>query len=276
MVWRRNGWADLVANTPKLLLHGQRLSVVPHHALREAIGPQGLVVPRERDAVRKWPRRHHRNEPIWPEDAEDLRKVRGNGTHVERIWHVVIVAFDGRGVHRGKVEMLREHWREECKEPKGKYTEGQKRENVADAQLWCLPEEVVFQAQHGSPAVQKLGKRSEKRYQASGECVDHQQEEKLVVHVTNAVVDPGAMVIHAEHANATNVAVVGPLRPREATLLAKRRLPRLPLQPRGCNWQRRPYVLDKLLPPGRNQSRVRAVGPEIAPQGQAVDGVEEH
>jgi len=88
--------------------------------------------------------------------------------------------------------------------------------------------------------------------EAHSTAVHHQEEEDLVVGEADAIVDVRAVVIHAEHADAAEVAVVCPLRPGDPALLAVRRLARLPLHPRWGDWQRIAAAANEVPPPLRD------------------------
>ena len=66
---------------------------------------------------------------------------------------------------------------------------------------------------------------------------------------THAVVDPGTMMVHAQHTHAADGAVVCPLRPWLTALLAVGSLARLPFRSRRSNRQGVTNGQNKFLSP---------------------------
>mmetsp|Transcript_43947 Transcript_43947/g.87166 ORF Transcript_43947/g.87166 Transcript_43947/m.87166 type:complete len:103 (+) Transcript_43947:494-802(+) len=97
-------------------------------------------------------------------------------------------------------------------------------------------EEAVFEACSGRRAIPKFRQRSGKPDKAGEAGIDAKKQEKLLIVETNAVVEPGAVVIHAQDAHLADEAMVRSLRTWHVALFAVGCLPRLPLWSRRRHW----------------------------------------
>ena len=70
-----------------------------------------------------------------------------------------------------------------------------------------------------SPEPEEILERAEGHEQTVGEAVEEEEDEVLVVVEGDAVVDPGAVVIHLEHAAPAHRAVVSTVRLHARALL---------------------------------------------------------
>mmetsp|Transcript_17216 Transcript_17216/g.55151 ORF Transcript_17216/g.55151 Transcript_17216/m.55151 type:complete len:391 (+) Transcript_17216:325-1497(+) len=106
--------------------------------------------------------------------------------------------------------------------------------------------------------------------------VGQQLDEELAVVEANAVVDPGAVVVHAHHALVAHLAVVGSLRPWKAALLASGGPSWHPAGPGRVGHETVACSHHEVPPPPRHEARVAVAGLKEAPQGQEPGGVEGH
>lgn len=101
-----------------------------------------------------------------------------------------------------------------------------------------------------------------------GQCAPHRCPE------THTIPDPWAVVVHAEHADAAHMAVVGALGARHTTLPAHRGLPGLKLKARGHHDEAIPHLADELVPLFRHHAGVVDVCHNVTPYRQTPCDIE--
>eukprot|EP00469_Lotharella_globosa_P010765 CAMPEP_0167788618 /NCGR_PEP_ID=MMETSP0111_2-20121227/10148_1 /TAXON_ID=91324 /ORGANISM="Lotharella globosa, Strain CCCM811" /LENGTH=191 /DNA_ID=CAMNT_0007680531 /DNA_START=335 /DNA_END=910 /DNA_ORIENTATION=+ len=75
----------------------------------------------------------------------------------------------------------------------------------------------IFKQERGrvhdrTEGVDQAACHSSKNKAQAGNCIEKQEEEKLVVAMSNTVRNPWAMVVHSQNASVANSAMVGPIR----------------------------------------------------------------
>mmetsp|Transcript_12203 Transcript_12203/g.32233 ORF Transcript_12203/g.32233 Transcript_12203/m.32233 type:complete len:398 (-) Transcript_12203:544-1737(-) len=243
--------------------------------VRAAAETQSLAQAQEADAVGERPVGLHRQEPVHPESAEDLREVRGCCPLVERVRHVgvLVMALDGRDVVHGELYVRREHRRQEPRKDACQDAEDEEDNDVSHSH--GLPTEALLQVREFHHALDEIRERRQQSNDAREQAVPNQEKEVLVVGEADAVVDPGAMVVHPHDADVAHVAMMRPLGPGHVALPAHGGLPGLPLQARRRHGQSVAHPPHEVAPPLRHSTRVTAVSLEKGPHGHAPGRVEE-
>eukprot|EP00418_Pyrodinium_bahamense_P009116 CAMPEP_0179108056 /NCGR_PEP_ID=MMETSP0796-20121207/50315_1 /TAXON_ID=73915 /ORGANISM="Pyrodinium bahamense, Strain pbaha01" /LENGTH=362 /DNA_ID=CAMNT_0020806119 /DNA_START=168 /DNA_END=1257 /DNA_ORIENTATION=- len=273
------GHAHAVAQAPKRL--GAHAVLVGRLVRPGALVPlceaQEFVDAGEGHAIGERPGRPDGQQPVGPPGAEDLGQVRPSAALVERVAHVLVEVLDGGGVAGRQRQVHGKHVGEEEEGRQGDGAEQQQGGPVGGPKPARVPGGGGrTRAQEGEQAAGQLRQHARQRDEASKCSVCAQEQEELMVVEADAIVDPRAVVVHAENTSAAHAAVVGPVRPRPAALLAERGLPGLPLRACRHDGQRLADAAYKLVPPPWHHSRVTSVRLQVAPQRKAPEGVEDY
>mmetsp|Transcript_62817 Transcript_62817/g.137607 ORF Transcript_62817/g.137607 Transcript_62817/m.137607 type:complete len:210 (+) Transcript_62817:408-1037(+) len=189
------------------------------------------------------------------------------------IFDVRVVGLDGRRVVTGQGNMGEQHWNQQGREEDRQAFKHHKSDHVGDLQIG-LPH-VAIEAKNLSQHQEELWEGRENADEGANAAIHHQLKEEFVVPQAHAVVDPRAVVVHAQHAKATHIAMMSSLWPRDAALSAVCRLSRSPSCGRRNHWQGRANIFHKFVPAKRYLARLGGISSNVGDQSHCPNGVEE-